>query len=313
VPPEVPRAFARRADGFRHALAGGLWLAPLVYLERAILFIGTPRQVGRALYGMNPFPEAVEIGKYLKDRTSVEDRIAVVGSEPEIYFYAQRRGATGYVYTYPLMDPHPYAVRMQQEMIREIEAGDPRFVVYVRFWYSWLVRPESDQAIFRWFDEYQKRFERVGVFQFSREEGTASDTLDGQLPARIKAARQKKLLGIQRKISKMHQQSLIGRTLEVLVEGVSEETDLLLEGRWMGQAPEIDGKVYVNRGEAAPGQIVPVLIEQAGDYDLVGGIAGAEGPAVALAPARAQLLGAPVPAETIAARIPRPRFPILSH
>jgi len=97
------------------------------------------------------------------------------------------------------------------------------------------------------------------------------------------------------------------------VEGVSEETDLLLEGRWMGQAPEIDGKVYVNRGEAAPGQIVPVLIEQAGDYDLVGGIAGAEGPAVALAPARAQLLGAPVPAETIAARIPRPRFPILSH
>jgi len=159
----------------------------------------------------------------------------------------------------------------------------------------------------------EMRFERVGVFQFSREEGTASDTLDGQLPARIKAARQKKLLGIQRKISKMHQQSLIGRTLEVLVEGVSEETDLLLEGRWMGQAPEIDGKVYVNRGEAAPGQIVPVLIEQAGDYDLVGGIAGAEGPAVALAPARAQLLGAPVPAETIAARIPRPRFPILSH
>ena len=50
--------------------------------------------------------------------------------------------------------------------------------------------------------------------------------------------------------------------LPVLIEGVSEETDLLLEGRWMGQAPEIDGKVYVNRGEAAPGQVVPVLVEQ---------------------------------------------------
>jgi ribosomal protein S12 methylthiotransferase len=159
----------------------------------------------------------------------------------------------------------------------------------------------------------EMRFERVGVFQFSREEGTASYALDAQVPARIKAARQKKLLGIQRKISRMHQQALVGRTLDVLVEGVSEETDLLLEGRWMGQAPEIDGKVYVNRGEAGPGQIVPVLIEQAGDYDLVGGIAGAEGPAAALAPARAQILGTALPVEATAARMPRPRFPILSH
>jgi len=159
----------------------------------------------------------------------------------------------------------------------------------------------------------EMRFERVGVFQFSREEGTASYDLDGQLPARVKAARQKKLLGIQRKISKMHQQALVGRTLPVLVEGVSEETDLLLEGRWMGQAPEIDGKVYVNRGQASPGQVVPVFIEQAGDYDLVGGIAGAEGPAVALAPPRAQLLGTALPMEAAASRMPKPRFPILSH
>ncbi len=159
----------------------------------------------------------------------------------------------------------------------------------------------------------EMRFERVGVFQFSREEGTASNDLGGQLPARTKAARQKKLLRIQRNISKMHQQALVGSTLEVLVEGVSEETDLLLEGRWMGQAPEIDGKVYVNRGQAAPGQIVPVLVEQAGDYDLVGGIAGADGPAAALAPARAQLLGTALPVEATAARMPRPRFPILSH
>jgi general stress protein CsbA len=160
------RQAARAAPVLRAAVAIGLTAVPLlhlVYLERAILFTASPRQVGRALYGMNPFPEAIEIGRYLKERTSVDDRIAVVGSEPEIYFYAQRRGATGYVYTYPLMDPQPYAASMQKEMIREIEAADPRFVVFVRFWYSWLVRPESDQTIFRWFDEYQKRFERVGI------------------------------------------------------------------------------------------------------------------------------------------------------
>jgi ribosomal protein S12 methylthiotransferase len=145
----------------------------------------------------------------------------------------------------------------------------------------------------------EMRFERVGVFQFSREEGTESYGLEGQLPQRTKAMRQKKLLGIQRRISREHQEKLVGKTLEVLVEGVSEETDLLLEGRWMGQAPEIDGKVYLNRGQAKAGEIVPVEIEQAGDYDLVGGIAGAEASVSLVGPVREQM--------------PRPRFPILSH
>jgi ribosomal protein S12 methylthiotransferase len=145
----------------------------------------------------------------------------------------------------------------------------------------------------------EMRFEKVGVFQFSREEGTPSFDLDGQLQQRTKAARQKKLLGIQRKISKAHQQAMVGRTLDVLVEGVSGETDLLLEGRWQGQAPEIDGKVYINRGQARAGEIVKVEIEQAGDYDLVGGIVGADGPAQQLGMVKAQM--------------PKPRFPILSH
>src|SRR3954447_10378856 len=159
--------------------------------------------------------------------------------------------------------------------------------------------PGETEAEFQELCEFveEMRFEKVGVFQFSREEGTASYDLDGQLPQRVKAARQKKLLRIQRRISREHQQKLVGRTLDVLVEGVSEETELLLEGRSMGQAPEIDGKVYINRGQARAGAIVPVEIEQAGDYDLVGGMVGADGPA--------QHVGAIAP--------PRPRFPILKH
>jgi len=158
--------------------------------------------------------------------------------------------------------------------------------------------PGETEEQFRELCEFveEMRFEKVGVFQFSREEGTASHDLDGQLPQRVKAQRQKTLLGLQRKISKQHQQALVGRTLDVLVEGVSEETDLLLEGRWMGQAPEIDGKVYINRGQARPGEIVQVEIEQAGDYDLVGGIAGAEGSAPQIGAIR-----------------PHVRLPILSH
>src|SRR5438132_4130058 len=183
--------------------------------------------------------------------------------------------------------------------VRKLVRGIRERVPDLTFRTSFIVGfPGETEAQFEELCDFvaEMRFEKVGVFQFSREEGTASHDLDGQLPQRVKAARQKKLLSIQRKISRMHQQALVGRTLPVLIEGVSEETDLLLEGRWMGQAPEIDGKVYVNRGEARPGEIVPVQIEQAGDYDLVGGIAGADGPA-----------------QQIGAIRPRGRLPILSH
>lgn len=155
-----------RASALRYGVPIALAAVPLlhlVYLERAILFEGTPHQITRALYGRNPFPESVEVARYIRERTSRSDRIAVVGSEPQIYFYADRRAATGYIYTYALMEPHPYAVAMQRQMIGEIEAANPRFVVFVRVWTSWLNAPESDQAVFRWFEDYRKGFDRVGV------------------------------------------------------------------------------------------------------------------------------------------------------
>jgi len=159
----------------------------------------------------------------------------------------------------------------------------------------------------------EQRFERVGVFPFSREEGTAAYDLPGQLPQRVKAARQRKLMSLQRGISRAHQQALVGRTVEVLVEGVSDETDLLLEGRWMGQAPEIDGKVYVNRGKARPGSIVRVQIEQAGDYDLVGGIEGADEPAVLAGGQRAARAAQERPIAGAQQKSGRRALPVLGH
>ena len=85
----------------------------------------------RLTYGTNPFPESLKIAQYLKEHTSSEDSIAVLGSEPQIYFYAHRHTATGYIYMYPLMEPQPYALRMQEEMIREIEASRPAYLVFV--------------------------------------------------------------------------------------------------------------------------------------------------------------------------------------
>jgi ribosomal protein S12 methylthiotransferase len=79
---------------------------------------------------------------------------------------------------------------------------------------------------------------------------------------------------LQRDISHDHQQAMIGRTVEVLVEGRAEETEHLLAGRHAQQAPEIDGLTYVNDGVAYPGEIVKLEITDAADYDLVGRVVG---------------------------------------
>jgi len=165
-------AVARRLSSARPALRYGVPIAlatvplvHLVYLERAMLFTDSPRQVLRTIYGSNPFPESVEIARYISERTSTDDRIAVVGSEPQIYFYARRLAATGYIYTYALMERQPYAAAMQRQMIHEIEVWNPRFVVYVNVYTSWVLTPDSDKTIFAWFDQYQRRFDRVGFVE----------------------------------------------------------------------------------------------------------------------------------------------------
>jgi 4-amino-4-deoxy-L-arabinose transferase-like glycosyltransferase len=139
-------------------------LGSTVYQQRLFLFVVDPVIASRLTYGKNPFPESLKIAQYLKERTSSEDAIAVVGSEPQIYFYAHRRAATGYIYTYPLMEPHPYAERMQEEMIREIEASRPAYLVFAAIETSWLLRPESPRLIFDWFRRYSSEFyDCVGV------------------------------------------------------------------------------------------------------------------------------------------------------
>ena len=93
-----------------------------ILLDKKIFFEVSPNQACGLIYPDNPFLESVRIGTYLREHTEPGDTIAVLGSEPEIYFYSHRHSATGYIYTYGLMEPQKYAQQMQQEMIREIEA-----------------------------------------------------------------------------------------------------------------------------------------------------------------------------------------------
>ncbi|MBK8216527.1 MAG: 30S ribosomal protein S12 methylthiotransferase RimO [Myxococcales bacterium] len=119
-------------------------------------------------------------------------------------------------------------------------------------------------------------FDRVGVFRYSDEESAKSFLLEGKVPERVAAKRARSLMALQRKISRKNQKRLVGTDVDVLVEGPSEDHELVMKGRHAGQAPEIDGHVYLSGGEVKAGEIRRVTITQASDYDLVGEVHEAE-------------------------------------
>ncbi len=121
-----------------------------------------------------------------------------------------------------------------------------------------------------------QRFHRVGCFAYSQEDGTASARMPDQLPTAVKKYRKNRIMALQRDISASHMEALVGQTHEVLVEGLSKETDLLLQGRFYGQAPDIDGVIYINDApdDIGRGQLRQVEISEAHDYDLVGHVVG---------------------------------------
>jgi ribosomal protein S12 methylthiotransferase len=110
------------------------------------------------------------------------------------------------------------------------------------------------------------RFDRVGTFQFSFEPGTTSEPLGDPIPAEVKQSRFERLMELQQGISMQVNQSYVGKTLDVLVEGRDKEIAI---GRSYRDAPEIDGMVFIE-GEAKIGDIVPVRIAGAMAYDLTG-------------------------------------------
>jgi ribosomal protein S12 methylthiotransferase len=118
----------------------------------------------------------------------------------------------------------------------------------------------------------EAQFDRLGVFCYSREEGTPAAELPDQVSERVKRERHKKLMRAQARVSFKRNRRLIDTIEEVIVEGYSEETELLLKGRSSRQAPDIDGQVYVTAGNANVGDIVRLRITDSSDYDLIGEI-----------------------------------------
>lgn len=158
-----------------------------------------------------------------------------------------------------------------EEALERIRQNIPDAVIRTQFIVGF---PGETEADFQELMEFvkQQRFDRVGCFMYSKEENTKAGGLPDQVDEATKQRRHDALMELQLSISQEKHRAMVGRVMPVLVEGMSEETELLLVGRNSQQAPEIDGVTYINEGTANPGQIVRVEIIDAHDYDLVGRI-----------------------------------------
>ncbi len=150
---------------------------------------------------------------------------------------------------------------------KEIPDASIRTTVIVGF-------PGETQEEFEELKEFVKefKFDYVGVFKYSREEDTVAHNLPNQVDEEIKQRRWAELINIQSEIAERKNKEMIGQEIEVMIDGISSESEFMLEGRTKGQALEIDGKVLTNDGTAKQGEIVKVKIEQNFEYDFVGPI-----------------------------------------
>jgi ribosomal protein S12 methylthiotransferase len=159
----------------------------------------------------------------------------------------------------------------QERILDRIRAAVPDISLRTTFIVGFPGESDADFDVLADFVRSQK-FDHVGVFPYFAETGTDAATLPGQVPEQVKEDRRAALFDIQRDVSRRRLQALVGTEQRVLVEGPSEESELLLRGRLATQAPDVDGQVYIGSAPdgVRPGAFLPVRITQAGDHDLVG-------------------------------------------
>jgi hypothetical protein len=130
-----------------------------IYTFKSYYLKDNPNQISRSVYGANPFIESIYLSKYIKDNSKENDQIFVFGSEPEIYFYTNRKSTTGYIYMYPLMEPHPYSLEMQKKLVATALKSKPKFVVLVNpeLNFSWGITDKTNPYLVNWLkDSFRK-------------------------------------------------------------------------------------------------------------------------------------------------------------
>jgi ribosomal protein S12 methylthiotransferase len=159
----------------------------------------------------------------------------------------------------------PHDVDRVRRLITGLRAAMPDIALRTAFIVGYPGETEEEfQALLDFAEEMA--FDRVGVFTYSQEEGTPAADLPGQIPDEVKQERYQRLMELQQGISLAKNQQMVGRTLDVLVEGSGDDLSV---GRSYRDAPEVDGLVLVKE-ELPLGELVPVLITGAMEYDLIG-------------------------------------------
>lgn len=165
----------------------------------------------------------------------------------------------------------PFGKKHLHALIDRIRTKVPQAAIRTTFMVGFPGETDEDvEEIAQFLHQYE--LHNVGVFTYSNEEGCAAEFFADQVDDKIKQERADYLMEIQSHISSKINQGYVGKKIEVLVEGISQETELLLEGRSRFQAPEIDGCVYIAEGQCNSGDLVTVEITEAHPYDLVGHI-----------------------------------------
>jgi ribosomal protein S12 methylthiotransferase len=195
-----------------------------------------------------------------------DELIDAIASEPKVVKYVD-------VPLQHIADPmlkrmrRGHSSRVTRELVKTLRARIDGLVLRTTFIVG---HPGETEDEFKQLCDFvaEAGFDRAGAFTYSIEPGTTSAMLPNRVDPAVMAERQQTLMEIQRKISLARHEAMVGKEIEVLVEGVSAESELLLEGRWYGQAPGVDGVTYLADGQARPGDLVRARVTQGSDYDL---------------------------------------------
>ncbi len=135
-----------------------------IFQQKHFLFRMDPIEACRDIYNMGPFTESVEIARYIENNSGKKSRVMVLGSEPQIYFYLQKRAPVKYIYMYPLLEETPYAFEMQASFIKEVESAASEYLVCVNIgtsWFNGYVNPDKAKPLFDWVNTYPRKYYEV--------------------------------------------------------------------------------------------------------------------------------------------------------
>ena len=132
-----------------------------------VLYQFSPDKVTRIVYGSCPFTYSSMIAKLIREKTSKEDRIAIIGSEPQFLFYSQRRSATSFIYTFSLVEDQPFAEQFRHEMIHQVESVAPKLLIYTHTMLDDYDKSQGQKELDKWFLDYAKlHYNLIARFEY---------------------------------------------------------------------------------------------------------------------------------------------------